>query len=121
MLKKIRSNLILKKIFNIIDNKRKFNTIVYNKGIQKRLGLELTDFKRFSGRYLESSYETTREYNSITDRLIYEGGYGNNKRNGEGKEYNENRDLIFEGEYLNGKKWKGKYYEYDEDTHKLIL
>ena len=30
------------------------------------------------------------------------------KRNGKGKEYNDNGDLIFEGEYLNGKRWNGK-------------
>ena len=28
------------------------------------------------------------------------------KRNGKGKEYNDNGELVFEGEYLNGKKIK---------------
>jgi len=28
----------------------------------------------------------------------------NGKRNGKGKEYNYNGELIFEGEYINGKK-----------------
>ena len=32
--------------------------------------------------------------------------------NGKVKEYNENGDLIFEGEYLNGKMWNGKLREY---------
>ena len=30
--------------------------------------------------------------------------YLNGKRNGKGKEYNYNGILVFEGEYLNGKK-----------------
>ena len=33
--------------------------------------------------------------------------------NGKVKEYNKNGKLIFEGEYLNGKKWNGIYREYD--------
>ena len=36
-------------------------------------------------------------------------------------EYNEEGKLIFEGEYLNGKKWKGIEKEYDEDTEQLIF
>ena len=34
----------------------------------------------------------------------------NGKRNGKGKEYNENGILIFEGEYYSWKKWNGKIY-----------
>ena len=34
--------------------------------------------------------------------LISEGEYLNGKRNGKGKEYYDNGDLKFEGEYLNG-------------------
>ena len=37
------------------------------------------------------------------NRLIFEGEYLNGKRNGKGKEYDNNK-IIFEGEYLNGKK-----------------
>ena len=51
MWRKIRSSLILKKIMNNIENKIKFNLILYNKSIQKKLGLDLNDFRRFSGRY----------------------------------------------------------------------
>ncbi len=41
-------------------------------------------------------------------------------RHGEGKEYNYNRKLIFEGEYLNGKKWNRKGKEYN-DNEELIF
>ena len=30
------------------------------------------------------------------------------EKNGKGKEYYLNGQLIFEGEYLNGKRWNGK-------------
>ena len=50
-----------------------------------------------------------KDYNS-NGTLIFEGEYLNGKRNGKGKEYNNNGNLEFEGEYLNDKKWNGKGY-----------
>ena len=35
---------------------------------------------------------------------MFEGEYLNGERNGKGKEYDWNGNLIFEGEYLNGLK-----------------
>jgi len=50
--------------------------------------------------------------------LIFEGDYLNGKRwNGKGKEYFKNK-LLFEGEYLNGEK-NGKGKEYDFRDGKL--
>ena len=47
------------------------------------------------------------EYNK-NNELIFEGYYLNNKRwYGRGKEYDNENKLIFDGEYINGKK-KGK-------------
>ena len=40
--------------------------------------------------------------------LIYEGIYLNGERNGKGKDYEIKGNIIFEGEYSNGKKWEGK-------------
>ena len=44
--------------------------------------------------------------------MVYEGEYLNGKRHGKGKEYDDfNGRLLFEGEYLNGKRHgKGKEY-----------
>ena len=36
--------------------------------------------------------------------MRFEGEYLNGKRNGKGKEYDENGELKFEGEYLDGKR-----------------
>ena len=36
----------------------------------------------------------------------------NGERNGKGKEYNLDGKLIFEGEYLKGKRWNGKGKEF---------
>ena len=121
MWRKIKSTFILKKIFNIVDSKIKFETIVYNKNIQRKFGLNLIDFKRFSCKYRVEENEKIKEYNSYNDKLIFEGYYSNGKRNGKGIEFNEKGKLIFEGEYLNGKKWKGTEKIYDQDTGKLIF
>ena len=48
-----------------------------------------------------------KEYES--GNLIFEGEYLNGKRNGKGKGYFQ-RKLEFEGEYYNGKRWNGKGY-----------
>ena len=41
---------------------------------------------------------------------MFEGEYSNGERNGKGKEYYTNGKIRFEGEYFNGKKWKGKIF-----------
>ena len=43
--------------------------------------------------------------------MEYEGEYLNDLKNGIGKEYNIEGELIFEGEYLNNKKMKGQAYK----------
>ena len=50
------------------------------------------------------------EFNDYND-LIFEGDYKNGKRTGKGKEYDINGNLIFEGDYKDGKRnGKGKEY-----------
>ena len=107
MWRKIRSNYLLKEILICIGDRRKLNLIKYNKKIQAIAGLNLIDFRRFSGRYIKEEYGKIKEYNNYNDRLLFEGRYSDGKRNGKGREYNEEGQLIFEGEYLNGKKWNG--------------
>ena len=54
------------------------------------------------------------------NRLIFEDEYLNGKRHGKGKEYDNNK-IIFEGEYLNGKKHgKGKEYFRLDEIKKIL-
>jgi len=49
----------------------------------------------------------------LEGNLIYEGEYLNEKRNGKGKEYNNNnKNFVYEGDYLEGKRWNGKIKKY---------
>ena len=48
----------------------------------------------------------------FNSKLIIEGEYIEGKVNGIGKEYDKKWQLIFEGEYLNDKRWNGKRYIY---------
>ena len=52
-----------------------------------------------------------QEYEYNYGNLIYEGEYLNGKRHGKGKEYNSYKQLTFEGEYLDDLKWNGKGYD----------
>ena len=91
----------------------------YHKGKLEYEGEYLYD-KKWDGRGYDENgniiYELIngkgkcREYD-IHDELIFEGEYINGKRNGKGKEYryhNGNYVVTFEGEYLNGRKNKEK-------------
>jgi len=77
-------------------------------------------FVQFSERLLEyegefKNYEKSgygKEYSPYKKILIYEGEFLNDRRNGKGEEYYDGR-LIFKGEYLNGKRWNGKYRSFN--------
>jgi len=51
-----------------------------------------------------------KEKNMKKNILIFEGEYSRDKRNGEGKEYYPNGNILFEGEYYYYHKLKGKEY-----------
>ena len=62
-----------------------------------------------------------KEYNNDGE-ILFEGEYlDGNRWNGKGIEYNENYDFQFEWEYLNGKKWNGVIIEYDLDDNSIIF
>ena len=111
MLKKIKSLDTLRIIFSYLYERQKLKAVKYNKKIQKKIGVNLNNYKFWNGRYIR--YETKekgKEYNIHNGKLIYEGGYLKGERNGKGKEYDQYGKLEFEGEYLNGKRWNGKGY-----------
>ena len=63
---------------------------------------------------MEKEMENVLEYDG-NGNLIFEGEYLNGKRNGIGKEYDYYGEIIFEGEYKEGKRWNGKGKEYIEN------
>ena len=79
----------------------------YNSGILK-----------FEGEYLSGEQWNgngyVREYNNFGHQMEFEGEYLNGKRNGKGKEYDNDGKLKYAGEYLNGER-NGKGKEYDND------
>ena len=84
----IKSKFIIEEIFSFLRKKKLLNLIIYNKYLQNIYKINIEDYKQTSGKYKEG------------------------KKNGIGKIYKSNLNiLIFEGEYLNGKK-NGKEKKY---------
>ena len=54
----------------------------------------------------------TKEYHRFSDILRYEGQFKYGEANGKGKEYDFDGKLIFEGEFLNGKRWNGYGFDW---------
>ena len=115
----IKSLYIIKEVFSFLSQKQKLNMIIYNKHLQNKFGVNIEDYKKISGKYriIENGYG--KEYKLDTNDLIFEGEYLNGKRNGKGKEYHSNGKLEFEAEYLNGER-NGKVTKYDSNG-KLIF
>ncbi len=106
--------MIKKHIFSYINDKSKLILVKYNKLLQNSLDINIDNYKIFSGKKIELEKEgKVKIYDCYNDNtLLYEGEYPN----GKGKEYNYYGELIFEGEYLNRKKWKGKGKEYHDNN-----
>ena len=109
--KSIESLYILKYIFSFLSEDQKFKIIIYNKQLQNKLDINIIDYKKKSRIYREGERNGKgKEYN-YNGELLFEGEYINGIRNGKGKEYYSNGKLLFEGEYINGRRnGKGKEY-----------
>ena len=116
MLENIKSIYFIQKIFSYLDVHTKLGLIKYNKTLQNKIGINITDYEINSKIYIiYKENNIVEEYDSANGELIFEGEYLNGKRNGKGKEYNyygQKDKVIFKGEYLNGKR-NGKGKEYD--------
>jgi len=117
---KIKSNHILAEIFSFINVKTQLSILTYNNYLKKKLAINIENYKKISGKYKKGGKNgICKLYDLETNNLIFEGEYLNGKKNGKGKEYHINDKLKFEGEYLNGKRnGKGKEY-YVNDQLKL--
>ena len=115
-MKEIKSSYFITKIFDFINEKRKLDIVKYNKNYQNLLDLDIINYRTLSGRFIvKEENGIIKEYDDINYNIIYEGEYLNGKRHGKGKEYEEFlfKYLLFEGEYKNGKRYKGKEYYRD--------
>ena len=116
----IKSSYFIIILFSHLNEERKLRIIKNNKSIQNLLDINIINYKIFNGKYIiYESNRKTKEYDRYNDCLIYEGEYLNGKRNGKGKEFFSSKELKFEGEYLNGKR-NGKGKEYFQ-TKKFII
>ena len=116
----IKSIYILKRLFYLL-NKRKFLEMVrYNKVIQGKAGINIEDYKREGNKIkIGEKNGLGKEFRLNTNILLFEGEYINGKKNGKGKEYYENGQIKFEGVYLKGKKLEGKGY--DKDGNEVLI
>ena len=112
MLENIKAIMFIRNTFSILTEKRILLIIKYNKSWQSKLRKSLINYKLFSGKYTKNeTINNAKVYNAYDDKLLFEGEYLKGKRNGKGKEYDYDGKLLFEGEYLNGKRnGKGKEY-----------
>ena len=89
---------LLKIIFSFLNENKKLNIIINNKNLQKKLEINIENYKQISKRYkIGERNGKGKEYLKINNNMIFEGEYLIGKRNGKGKEYNYNSELIFEG------------------------
>ena len=147
MLQNIKSDFAIANILSLIIKRKKLKLIKYNKFFQKMLNINIETYKSFNGKYILYDPKISKrgkEYNKLDQLIyvgeylhgersgrgteydpenkneIYEGEYLHGERNGKGTEY-QNREIIFEGEYKNGKRYEGmeywNYYDGDIYTH----
>ena len=120
MIKNLESSIFLKLKFLYMDTKTLLKIIKYNKNLQNKINIKLLDYKMVSRHYIIYESEgKAKEYHSRKNTLVFEGEYLNGKKNGKGKEYDVSGKLLFEGEYSNGFR-DGKGKEYDDMSGKLI-
>ena len=113
----IKSLYILKIIFSNVNYSSLLHIIQYNNYFQKKLNIKLKDYKKESGKYkVGGNNGEVKIYTLKKDKLLFEGEYLNGKKNGKGKEFNYKSELLYEGEYLDGiKNGKGKEYNYSTE------
>ena len=119
---KVKSLNIFKYILSFISINNKLNLIIYNKKFQKKLKIDIDYYKKISG--IEKIIEKNgkgKEYKLNTNIMIFQGEYLKGKRNGKGYEYYITGELKFEGDYLNGVKTNGFGYDYQGNIILYIL
>ena len=116
----IKSLFIIKKIFSLLKSNKKLEVLISNKKLQNIFELDIEGYIKASNRYkIAEKNGGGKEYLKDTNIIIFEGNYLNGKRYGPGKEYYSNGKIKFEGEYLNGNIING--FGFDIYGHKFII
>ena len=116
MISNIKSIFIARKVFCFLNEVMKLKLLRHNKNMQSKMNINLINYKTLSGRYIIfEEKQKGKEYDSHNDKLIYEGEYLNGKRwNGTGIEVKNN--YIYKSKYTNDKRDNSKldliYNEY---------
>ena len=88
MLKHIKSKYILKKIISNLDQLTKLLLVKYNKELKNSINMDIIDYMFLSQKYFVGERNRKgKEYTIINNNLIFEGDYIDGKRTGYGKEY----------------------------------
>ena len=104
MLDKIKSTYFYQKLFLHIDNKIKLELIKCNKNLQTILDISLMNYRFFSGKYIiYDGKGKGKIYDAYNDKLLFEGEFLKGKKNGKRKENDEYISTNFIGKCLNGK------------------
>ena len=104
MVQKIKSIFILRKITCLLEEKRRLFLFTYNKNIQQKLNIGITDFMLHSQICkIGEKNGKGKEYIGFNKILIFEGEYKNGKRNGIGKSYYSKLQKVnFKGNFRDG-------------------
>ena len=114
MLENLKGSYFIKIIFSFIYEGTRLKLVKFNKNFQAKIDIDINDYKTWNEKkvIINEGNGKAREYDSSNCLLLYEGEYLNGKRNGKGREYYFlSCYLKYEGEYLDGKRnGKGKEY-----------
>ena len=103
----IKSFYITKNIFSYLNQNKILQLFLYNKKYQNKFEYSLDNYKKLSGKTIIKSSDIIKYYGLDSKRLLFEGIYLRGKRIKYGREYYHDRELKYEGYFLDGKKkWK---------------
>ena len=74
MLKKIKCCYFVNMLFQHLNDENTLKLLKYNKSLQNKIGLNLSNYKVFSGKYvIIDKNGIGREFNIYDDSLLFEG------------------------------------------------
>ena len=114
MLSRIKASYFILKVFSFLEEKNLLEIIKYNKNLQGALDRNIINYKIFSGKYMiyeDESNKKRRIYDAYNDALIFEGEFLNGRKNGKVKEFDDFLKLEFKKGFLYRSKWNGKWKE----------